>query len=152
MIRYRLRRSGVQHLPAVEFRQGGKAAVEGIGDACVVVQVGNEQGKGGFRVAAVRRLLPVAVGVLLDGGHSAEHPVVAAVVLAVWGVEGTAQAVVQFAGCLHGGAVGHPFGEGGAQVGFQPCRPPLHVLFQFPGIADLCRRALCVGEGASVAC
>ncbi|WP_244436574.1 hypothetical protein [Bacteroides timonensis] len=65
---------GVQDVPAVKFGQRGKAAVEGSGNAAVVFQTGDEQGKRRFRVAAVRGLSQVVFRIFLYGGDGTEHP------------------------------------------------------------------------------
>ena len=126
-VRHRLLGRGVQHLAAVEFRQRGETAVEGFGDAGVVLQVGEQQGNGRFRVAALRCPLPVAVGVLLDRGHGAEHPVVAAVVFVRRALQGILQEVEQLACHLCRRAVRSGRGQADVQVGFQPPCPSLHV-------------------------
>ena len=150
-VRHRLLERGVQHLPTVEFRQRGEAAVEGFGDAGVVLQVGKQQGNGRLRVAALRCPLQVTVGVLLDRGHGAEHPVVAAVVFVRRALQGVLQTVEQFACHFCRRAVRAGRGQAGVQVGFQPPCPAFHVFLQFPGIVRLPRRALRSGESATVA-
>lgn len=66
-------RHGVQDVFQIEFGQRGKAAVERPGNACVVFQIGKQQGKRRFGVAALFGLPAVTVDILPDGGHGAEH-------------------------------------------------------------------------------
>ena len=76
VVLYRILWYGMQDVLTIEFRQGGKAAVENLSNAAIVFQIDNEQGQCRIHIATVLYLIQIVIDILLNSGHGAKHPVI----------------------------------------------------------------------------
>ena len=64
----------MQDITEVEFRQCGEAAVECLGDASVITQVGEQEGQGTVHIAVVFDLSQVVIKMFLYGADGVKRP------------------------------------------------------------------------------